>query len=95
MNSSQIMKQNIIVPRKEVRFSPDSGLNLISDQLSAEERKSLWYTTQDFEEFKRLNRSVGKDIRERRSLLENFGEGIIDPLRIFEYESNLDDDVTR
>lgn len=95
MNSSQIVQQNIIVQRKEVQFSPDCRLSFISDQLNAEERKSLWYTQQDFEEFKRSNRSVGRDIRERRSLLENFGEGIIDPLRIFEYESNLDDDVTR
>jgi hypothetical protein len=81
--------------RKEVQFSPTCQIDLISNRLNEEERKSLWYTQRDFEEFKRLNRSIGKDIRERRSLLEKFGERMLDPLTTDEFESNLDDDVTR
>jgi len=81
--------------RKEVRFASVPGIDIISTRLTKEEHQATWYNLQDFLEFKRLNRSIGKIIRERRSLFESFDERKLDPLTAEEFESHLDDDVTR
>ena len=83
-----------LVHRKEVHFAPTSQLDLIPTPLTKEESRAAWYDQRDFEEFKRLNRCIGKTIRDRRSLFESFVE-TLDPLTTEQFESPIDEDVTR
>jgi len=80
--------------RKEVQFAPTSQLDLIPTPLTKDESRAAWYDQRDFEEFKRLNRCFGKTIRDRRSLFESFVE-TLDPLTTEQFESPIDEDVTR
>jgi len=78
-----------------VRFAAEPKVDILAAQLTKEEYQATWYNPKDFLEFKRLNRCTGKTIRERRSLFENFSEMMLDPLAAEDFESHLDEDVSR
>jgi hypothetical protein len=82
--------------RKQVSFASEATEYLISTKLSPKERSATWYHPMSFSEFKKRNRALGKAVRQRRTLFDEYtGSSRLDPLTAEEYESDMDADVTR
>lgn len=82
--------------RKVVSFAPEATEYLISLQMTPQEHSNTWYHPLAFAEFKKSNRTLGKAIRQRRTLFDEYNATLkIDPLIAEKYESSIDEDVTR
>jgi hypothetical protein len=81
---------------KEVSFASEATEYLISTKLSPKERSAKWYDPRSFAEIKKKNRALGKSVRQRRTVFDEYtGSSRLDPLTAEEYESDTDSDATR